>query len=86
MQWLTASDFHPVALACPLLLFAWWFLDRRRLLPFALCAAAAIATKEHVGLVVAAMGVWYAVRYRSPRAGGVVAVLAGVSSRSLPRS
>ena len=41
VQWLTASDFHPVSLACPLLLFAWWFLDERRLLPFALCAAAA---------------------------------------------
>ena len=50
VQWLTASDFHPVSLATPLLLFAWWFLDERRLLPFALCAAAALATKEHVGL------------------------------------
>ncbi len=77
VQWLTASDFHPVALACPLLLFAWWFLDERRLLPFALCAAAALATKEHVGLAVAAMGVWYAVRYRAPRTGAVVAVAAG---------
>ena len=80
VQWLTASDFHPVALACPLLLFAWWFLDRRRLLPFALCAAAAMATKEHVGLVVAAMGVWYAVRYRAPRPGAAVAVTAGVAA------
>ena len=27
VQWLTMSDFHPVALACPLLLYAWWHLD-----------------------------------------------------------
>ncbi|HWL33600.1 MAG TPA: DUF2079 domain-containing protein, partial [Gaiellaceae bacterium] len=71
------SDFHPVALACPLLLFAWWFLDERRLLPFALCAVAALATKEHVGLTVAAMGVWYAIRYRAPRTGAVIAFAAG---------
>ncbi len=77
VQWLTASDFHPVALACPLLLFAWWFLDRRRLVPFALCAAAAVATKEHVGLVVAAMGIWYGLRYREPRTGAAIAVVAG---------
>ena len=69
VQWLTVSDFHPVSLACPLLLFAWWFLDQRRLLPFALFAAAALATKEHVGLTVAAMGVWYAIRYREPTNG-----------------
>ena len=77
VQWLTASDFHPVSLACPLLLFAWWFLDERRLLPFALCAAAALATKEHVGLTIAAMGVWYAIRYRAPRTGAAVAIAAG---------
>jgi uncharacterized membrane protein len=77
VQWLTASDFHPVSLACPLLLFAWWFLDERRLLPFALCAAAALATKEHVGLTIAAMGAWYAIRYRAPRTGGAIAVAAG---------
>jgi uncharacterized membrane protein len=77
VQWLTMSDFHPVALACPLLLFAWWHLDERRLWAFALLAAAAIATKEHVGLAVAAMGIWYAVRYRSPRTGATIAVLAG---------
>ena len=77
VQWLTASDFHPVSLACPLLLFAWWFLDQRQLLPFALCAAAALATKEHVGLTIAAMGVWYAIRYRAPRTGAAIAVAAG---------
>ena len=77
VQWLTVSDFHPVALACPLLLYAWWQLDEERLWAFALLAAAAIATKEHVGLAVAAMGIWYAVRHRSPRAGAAIAVGGG---------
>src|SRR5687768_5164713 len=27
VQWLVLSDFHPVSLATPLLLWAWWFLD-----------------------------------------------------------
>ena len=54
------DDFHPVALATPLLLGAIWFLDENRLLPRS-CAAAACLTKEQVGLVVAVLGLWYAV-------------------------
>jgi uncharacterized membrane protein len=77
VQWLTVSDFHPVALACPLLLAAWLFLDRRRLVPFALFAAAAIATKEHVGLAVAGLGIWYALRHRAWTRGPTIAAVAG---------
>ena len=32
-QWLVLDDFHPVALATPLLLWAFWFLDGERLVP-----------------------------------------------------
>ena len=77
VQWLTASDFHPVALATPLLLGAWAFLDARRLWPFALCAAAALATKEHVGLAVAGMGAWYGLAHRDYRRGAAIAAVAG---------
>ncbi len=80
VQWLTASDFHSVALATPLLLLAWLFLDARRLWPFALSGAAAIATKEHVGLVVAALGVWYAVRHRDYGRGAAIAAAAGAAA------
>ena len=62
-QWLTLNEFHPVALACPLLLFAIWFLDEGRLLPFALCAAVAATTKEEIALVVAGLGIWYALAH-----------------------
>ena len=77
VQWLTVSDFHPVALATPLLLAAWYFLDADRLWPFALFAAAAITTKEHVGLAIAGLGVWYALERRETRKGLVIAGAAG---------
>jgi uncharacterized membrane protein len=72
-EWLTLNEFHPVALACPFLLFAFWYLDEKRLVPFGIFAVLAMTTKEEVGLVVAGMGVWYAVR-RSRRAGAAIAV------------
>jgi uncharacterized membrane protein len=63
-EWLTLNEFHPVALACPLLLFAFWYLEEDRLVPFALFAVLAMTTKEEIGFVVAGLGVWYAVRRR----------------------
>lgn len=76
-QWLVVDDFHPVAIATPLLLAAIWFLDENRLVPFAITAAAACLTKEQVGLVVAMLGVWHAVAHGRRRAGTVIAA-AGV--------
>jgi uncharacterized membrane protein len=72
--WLTLNEFHPVALATPLLLFAFWYLDEDRLLPFSLCALAAAACKEEIGLVVAGFGIWYALARRRWLAGTVIAV------------
>lgn len=72
-QWLVLDDFHPVAFATPLLLAAIWFLDGDRLVPFALCAGAACLTKEQIGLVVAMLGLWYAVAHRRPRGGMLIA-------------
>ena len=77
-QWLVLDDFHPVALATPLLLWAFWFLDAGRLLAFAPVALAACLTKEQIGLVVAAMGLWYALRPEGRRAGIAIA-LAGAA-------
>src|SRR3954454_16564527 len=71
-QWLTLNEFHPVALACPFLLFAVWYLDEDRLLPFSLFALLAMLTKEEIPLVVAGMGVSYAVTRRR-RVGAAIA-------------
>jgi uncharacterized membrane protein len=73
--WLTLNEFHPVAFATPLLLFAFWYLDNDRLLPFALFAVAAAACKEEIGLVVAGFGLWYAIAKRRRVEGATVAVL-----------
>jgi len=75
-QWLTLNEFHPVALACPFLLYAFRYLDDDRLVPFAVFAVLAAATKEEVALVVAGFGVWYALARRR-RAAGTAIVAAG---------
>ena len=77
-QWLTLNEFHPVALACPLLLFAIWFLDEDRLIPFAICAVLAMTTKEEIGFVVAALGIWWALA-RGRRLEGAAILLAGAA-------
>lgn len=71
-QWLTLSEFHPVALACPLLLYAFWYLDEDRLAPFAGFALLAATTKEEVPLVLAGLGVWYALTRRRVLVGAVI--------------
>jgi uncharacterized membrane protein len=72
-EWMTLNEFHPVALACPLLLFAIWYLDENRLLPFALFALLASLTREEIPLVVAGLGIWYAIGRRRWLAGGAIA-------------
>ena len=76
--WLTLNEFHPVALATPLLLFAFWFLDEDRLVPFVICAVAAALCKEEISFVVAGFGVWYAVARRRWWTGAAI-VAAGVA-------
>ena len=74
VQWLTLNEFHPVALACPLLLFAFWYLDEDRLVAFAVFAVFASLTKEEIPLVIAGMGLWYAISRRRWVEGGAIAV------------
>jgi uncharacterized membrane protein len=73
LQWMTLSEFHPVALATPLLLYAFWYLDEERLVPFAAFAALAVVTKEHVALTVAGFGLWHALSRRRPLPGLAIA-------------
>jgi uncharacterized membrane protein len=75
VQWLTLDDVHAVAFACPLLLFAFWYLDESRLGAFAVFAVPAVLAKEEIGFVVAAMGVWYALSRRRVWPGSAVAAL-----------
>ena len=77
-QWLTLNEFHPVALACPLLLFAVWFLDEGRFVPFAIFGLLATTTKEEIGFVVAGLGLWWAFA-RGRRLEGAVVLAAGAA-------
>jgi uncharacterized membrane protein len=81
-QWLALNEFHAVALATPLLLLAFWYLDEDRLAAFAIVAALACLTKEHVPLTAAAFGVWYAFGRGRRRAGATIAA-AGVAVAAL---
>lgn len=72
-----ASGLHAVSFAVPLLLYAIWFLDENRLVPFAVCACLAVTTKEEIGAAVAMLGLWYAVRTRRRRTGATI-FLAGL--------
>jgi len=67
LGFLVLNEFHPVALATPLLLWAFLYLEGGRwlwALPFLVLAA---ACKETVPLVIGTMGVYFAIRKRSWR-------------------
>ena len=82
VQWLPLDEFHPVALACPLLLFAFWYLDEERLWAFVPFGLAAALTKEELPLVVGALGVSYALAKRRWIGGGAIA-LVGVAATAI---
>ncbi|HET7044843.1 MAG TPA: DUF2079 domain-containing protein [Gaiellaceae bacterium] len=82
VQWLALNEFHPVALATPLLLWGIALLDEERPLAFCGVALLAIATKEEVGLVVAAIGLWYALARRR-RAWGIGICVAGAAASAV---
>jgi uncharacterized membrane protein len=82
LQWMTLSEFHPVALATPFLLFALWYLDEERIVAFAVFALLAAATKEHVPLAIAGLGLWHVLSRRRLWPGAAIAA-AGVAVSAL---
>jgi uncharacterized membrane protein len=69
-----STGFHAISLAVPLVLYAIWFLDEERLVPFTVLALLAVATKEEVGAAVGCLGIWYAVRHGKRAAGAAIFV------------
>jgi uncharacterized membrane protein len=74
------SSFHSVAIAVPLVLFAIWFLDEERLIPFALFALLAATTKEEIPLAVGCLGIWYAARKGHRLAGSAIFLLGSAAT------
>jgi uncharacterized membrane protein len=79
---LPPEGFHSSSVGITLILFAIWFLDEDRLLPFGVFALLAASTKEEMPLVVGCLGVWYAFAHRRPRV-GIPVFLAGVAGAAI---
>lgn len=71
-------DFHAVTLAPTFLLFAFYYLEKRRHWPFVIFSALALLCKEDMGLTVAMLGLYAMVARRRWRWGGTTFV-AGVA-------
>lgn len=72
LQWAVVTDVHAVTLAAPLLMFCIWAAEERRWVVLATCAPLAALGKEQVGLALAVLGAWLAVR-GARRAGAALA-------------
>jgi uncharacterized membrane protein len=66
LGFLVLNEFHPVALATPLLLWAFLYMEEDRWVRAAAFLVLAAACKETVPLVIAFMGAYFALRKRSP--------------------
>ena len=74
------SGFHSITFAVPLVLFAVWFLDNDRLVPFAAFALLAASTKEEMPLAIGCLGLWYAFSKGGRRVGLTVFALGAAFS------
>ncbi len=72
----TLWDFHPPALAVGFLMYAFYFLVKRKPMWFLLFSVLAMTCKEHIALVVAFMGLYAIIRYRDWLLGAFTIVLA----------
>ena len=75
LGWATVTEFHPVTLAPPLILFAVWAAATRRDAALVVFAALALLAKENVGLGMALLGVWIAFSLGRRRAGLVLSAV-----------
>lgn len=74
VQWMTVTEFHPVALATPLLLGCVWAAVEGRLITLTVLAVLAALGKEQVGLALAVLGLYMALRLGHRRYGAALAV------------
>lgn len=63
LAWTGFDQFHPDAFEVPLVLFTFWFAERRRWRWFLACVVALLLVKEDVPLLTFALGIYVAVRY-----------------------
>ncbi len=76
LQWATVTEFHPVTLAAPLLMYCIWAAEERRYGILTVTAVLAALCKEEVALALAVLGVWMVVRGLGRRYGIAMSVAA----------
>ena len=79
LQWTLVTEFHPVTLATPLLMYCIWAAEERRFMALTIFAILAALTKEEVGLALAMLGVWMMVRGITRRRYGAFLVAASLA-------
>lgn len=77
LQFFAWETFHPEVMAIPFVLWAYWFGELRRWVPFVVMLVLAMAWKEDVSLLVAGLGVLYLIRNR--RRVGAMVVAGGLA-------
>jgi len=75
VQGANLSDFHAVSLTASLLLFALWFLQKRRFGPFFVFILLALSTKEDTSLLVLMIGLYAFVFLKQRKVGALTALL-----------
>jgi uncharacterized membrane protein len=73
---LALADYHPESIVVPLYLFAIWAALEERWIPFAICIAIALVTKEDQAAVVVMVALWLAIFRRRPVQGLITAIAA----------
>lgn len=69
---ITVHDFHAVALSMSFLLFAYWFMYKKKWVLFVVFAALAAFGKEHIWITTGLMGIYIALREKKFRWVGIV--------------
>ncbi len=77
MQWTNMYDFHPISLAIPFLLFAFYFAYTKSWKWYALFAILAILTKEQVSLTISLMGIFILI-FHKERKVGLISFVGGI--------
>lgn len=69
LQWVNIYDFHPVSLAIPFLLFAFYYSYQKKWREYFLFVLLAIITKEQVSLIIAMWGVLQIILFKEKKLG-----------------
>ncbi len=77
LQWAVLFDFHAVTLACPFILFAFYYLHSKKYWPFVIFGLLALSTKETIALLGITIGLYILASQKNWKLGSLVILLSG---------